>query len=78
MVIIAAAANEVLEPTASATAFAGHQRVVAQTAFPKRGVKFAVAQVVGVQDVESAAGEVMKEFPEFGGERYVGEFGGSS
>ena len=72
-VVLAPTAKEVVKPAAARVA-AGQVRRLAQAACPELGVEFMVAQVVGVQKVEAAQGEVVEQFPKDGRERLVADF----
>src|SRR5882672_672052 len=74
-IVLAPNAQEVVEPAAARTA-AGQMCRVTQTALPEFSVEFTVSQMVTVQDVETAQGEVVEEFPENRREGFVGDLGG--
>src|SRR5205085_6422637 len=57
-VVLPPTAEEVVEPAAARIA-SGQVRRLAQAACPQLGVELPVAQVVGMQHVESAQGEVV-------------------
>ncbi len=72
---VAPTAEEVVKPAAARIA-TRQMAGIAQAALPEFGVKFAVAQMVGVQDVETLERQVVEEFPENRREGFVGDFGG--
>src|SRR5260370_33157965 len=74
-VLLAPTAKEVVKPAAARVA-AREMGGIAQAALPECGVKFAVIQVVGVQQIETSQGEVVKQFPENWRERFVRDFRG--
>lgn len=61
-VVSAPRAKEVMKLAAAQVA-AQEMGGIAQAALPECGVKFAIVQVVGMQQIETAEGEVVKQFP---------------
>src|ERR1035437_6004761 len=74
-IVLAPTAKEIVKPTA-ARASSGQMRGFAKAVLPETVVKLAIAKVVRVQDVEAAQGKIVQQFPEYGGQRFLGDFSG--
>src|SRR6266852_9627325 len=72
---VAPTSEKIVKP-APARMTARQIRRIAQAALPKFGVKFAIAQVVGVPHVETAQREVVKQLQKNWHERFIRDFSG--
>ncbi len=73
--VITPTAKEIVEPAAAQVA-ARQMRRIPQAPLPKFGVKFTIAQMVRVQHIKTAQGQVVQQFPQNGGERFIRYFSG--
>src|SRR5262249_38891092 len=71
--LVAPTAQNIVKP-APTFAFARQKRLLPQAVMPQLRVELAVVKVIGVLDVKTVAGEIVEEFPEFGGKGFIRQF----